>query len=84
MKSVNPWCVECLKHGLHTPWSELDHIIPLEQGGDDTVENMQGLCDRHHKLKTANDRGYKRTPGADSSGDPTDETHPWNRGDHEP
>jgi len=31
---------------------EIDHIIPLEQGGTNYPENLQGLCDSCHIFKT--------------------------------
>lgn len=42
--------------------TEVDHIIPLHQGGLDEWENLQGLCHEHHAAKTAKEmrahRGY--------------------------
>ena len=32
---------------------QADHIVPLEQGGTDGLENLQALCETHHKQKTA-------------------------------
>lgn len=34
-----------------------DHVIPLELGGEDEIENMQPLTVRCHKAKTARDHG---------------------------
>lgn len=34
---------------------EWDHIIPLELGGSDTIDNLQPLCRGCHKAKTAQD-----------------------------
>lgn len=31
---------------------ELDHIVPLSQGGDDTIENLQVLCSACHAMKS--------------------------------
>lgn len=44
-------CKEC---GLVTPLREmeLDHIIPLSQGGEDLEYNLQLLCIKCHKEKT--------------------------------
>lgn len=36
---------------------EIDHIIPLSQGGEDKVENMQLLTKGQHKIKTAIEKG---------------------------
>jgi len=35
---------------------EVDHIIPLSQGGSDTEDNMQLLTREQHRQKTANER----------------------------
>lgn len=32
--------------------TEVDHIVPKAQGGDDSMDNLQGLCKRHHSQKT--------------------------------
>ncbi len=32
---------------------QADHIIPLEQGGTDGLENLQAICGTDHKKKTA-------------------------------
>ena len=46
------------KAGLQLPmiWGEVDHIIPLFQGGTDDSYNMQLLCYDCHKVKTINER----------------------------
>ena len=46
----------CVKCGLVSMANECDHIIPLEQGGSNDMENMQTLCggpDGCHAKKTA-------------------------------
>lgn len=35
---------------------EVDHIIPLSQGGQDTPNNMQLITKEQHKQKTAKER----------------------------
>lgn len=69
--SENPHCAEC---GEITAWPygfEIDHIIPLEQGGPDTDDNRQLLCVTRpdkigcHELKTnqerkGKDEGYRK------------------------
>ncbi|MFN9293704.1 MAG: HNH endonuclease, partial [Planctomyces sp.] len=35
---------------------EVDHIIPLHQGGPDTLSNSQTLCIKCHQEKTKNER----------------------------
>jgi 5-methylcytosine-specific restriction protein A len=48
-----PLCVMCLKKGIVNAATQRDHIVPLAEGGADTSENTQGLCQNCHKLKTA-------------------------------
>ncbi len=71
--------MHCLESDIYTPWVELDHIVALTNGGTDTVDNLQGLCDRHHKQKTAADMGFLPRYGANPRGIPRDPTHHWNR-----
>ncbi len=33
------------------PW-EMDHIIPLAEGGKNTIENARTLCPKHHREAT--------------------------------
>ena len=40
-------CGELLPASFH-----VDHILPLWDGGDDTLENCQPLCPDHHAAKT--------------------------------
>jgi 5-methylcytosine-specific restriction protein A len=62
-----PLCSECLREGRTTATDEIDHIIPLKDGGPDTDENCTGLCKKHHDTKTAQDMGWneKTTYGED-------------------
>ena len=58
----DPYCVECGKLTLYPAGFELDHKVPLHQGGADTDENCQVLCngpDGCHERKTARDMGYR-------------------------
>lgn len=38
----------------------IDHITPLSQGGLTTRDNLQWLCDEHHKAKTARERAENK------------------------
>lgn len=49
----NPLCVHCLKKGKVTAAQEVDHIIPLAEGGPDRESNLQGLCIPCHEIKSA-------------------------------
>jgi 5-methylcytosine-specific restriction endonuclease McrA len=35
------------------PSTDVDHIVPKEQGGTDDEENLQGACHACHSWKTA-------------------------------
>lgn len=39
---------------------EIDHIIPLEDGGADTVRNMQLLTIAQHRFKTARENRLRQ------------------------
>jgi 5-methylcytosine-specific restriction protein A len=49
---LSPLCVHCEAHGLVTVAMEVDHIVPLSQGGPDTADNRQSLCLSCHRAKT--------------------------------
>ena len=62
----NPICNVCDDE----PAIELDHIIPLEQGGDPwDSENLQSICKTCHEVKTAREQG-KRIVRVDVHGRP--------------
>src|SRR5262249_41237655 len=48
-----PWCRMCRTKGIFTIARQLDHIIPLDAGGDPWPRsNLQPLCDACHGAKT--------------------------------
>jgi len=48
----DPHCQNC-RRLVDYPWGfELDHKMPLSQGGPDTEENSQVLCIECHKAKS--------------------------------
>lgn len=51
--SSNPLCCMCESSGHVTAATEVDHIIPLCNGGQDDESNYQSLCSNHHKAKSA-------------------------------
>lgn len=61
--TMHPLCVHCEAKGLVVAAAEVDHVIPLEQGGPDDETNLQGLCHACHKAKTAAE-ARKRGAGA--------------------
>ncbi|WP_323601523.1 HNH endonuclease signature motif containing protein [Pseudomonas putida] len=55
---ASPTCAECGRVVTYPHGFELDHCVPLHQGGADTDENCQILCcgsDGCHLKKTAAD-----------------------------
>jgi 5-methylcytosine-specific restriction protein A len=59
-KEKNPLCVECDKIELVVPVYVVDHIIPINAGGERlSDDNVQSLCESCHNRKSANEsRGY--------------------------
>ncbi|MHC4734639.1 MAG: HNH endonuclease [Planctomycetota bacterium] len=53
----HPWCNW---DGCHEAATQVDHVVPLSDGGPDDEWNFQGLCARHHGAKT---RGEKTNHG---------------------
>lgn len=49
-------CQSCLCVGIVTAGTDVDHIKPKTQGGNDTLSNLQLLCSTCHKQKTARER----------------------------
>jgi len=72
-----PLCVRCLEVGLVKGATQIDHKIPLFQGGEDTDENRQPLCDDCHHAKSMQERGCVKT-GANVAGLPINPSHHWN------
>lgn len=51
-------CAACGSMHNPVPARELDHIVPLAQGGTHDDRNLQGLCRSCHQTKTAREQGY--------------------------
>lgn len=50
----HPFCVHCLNRDEHVPATEVDHIIPINQGvARLDQKNLQSLCKPCHSCKTA-------------------------------
>lgn len=55
----------CESPGCDEAASEVDHVVPLEDGGERLDElNLQSLCGLHHRQKTARDVATRRAQGA--------------------
>lgn len=65
-----PLCRHCREKGITTRAQEVDHIVPLEQGGTYDDSNAQPLCIPCHQAKTAKDRGYRVRPQISADGWP--------------
>ncbi len=58
--SANPLCVWCKEKSIIEPSTVLDHIKPVEQGGDfHDAENWQALCVSCHARKSNQDKKNK-------------------------
>jgi len=53
-------CLACGEVTRLTP----DHIVPISQGGSDTIDNIQPLCESCNKSKGAHTMDYR--PGGES------------------
>lgn len=75
----NPYCVKCKANNILKLFDEVDHIVRVEDGGTDDLNNLQGLCEEHHYKKTQQEQGktYRSKIGRD--GIPKDPDHHWNR-----
>ena len=57
----DPFCVDCRAEGCLIPWTDLDHIVDMADGGAPlSMDNVAGRCKRHHSAKTARTRGFHR------------------------
>ncbi|MFF2406728.1 HNH endonuclease [Streptomyces sp. NPDC058092] len=56
--AVSGTCVMCLGSFLPSQ-VDIDHVVPLARGGEDVDSNVQVLCKRCHKTKTAMDFGKR-------------------------
>ena len=52
----DPVCQVCQRAAS----AQVDHIKRLAQGGDDSYENLQGICLACHATKTAHERQPER------------------------
>lgn len=60
----HPLCVECQAKGMVVAAAEVDHIVPLADGGTNDDENLQSLCKSCHSRKTARESGFGKEGGA--------------------
>lgn len=56
-RKKNRLCVHCLSEGITKISECVDHITPIEEGGDVwSPDNHQALCLHHHSVKTKKER----------------------------
>jgi 5-methylcytosine-specific restriction enzyme A len=51
----HPLCAHCLEAGRTTAATEVDHVLPLRQGGTHSRANLQSMCHPCHMAKTQGD-----------------------------
>jgi 5-methylcytosine-specific restriction protein A len=54
-------CAECLRQGRVRYGDELEHIVPLWQGGAESDSNREWICTEDHKIKTAREASERRS-----------------------
>ena len=72
--SAEPRCLSCLQQGRLSAAREVDHIVPLQQGGADAISNLQPLCHDCHATKSAAERGAQRKAAIGVDGWPLNRT----------
>ena len=50
-------CQVCLKQEIYAPATQVDHIKPKSKGGTDESNNLQAICVKCHREKTAREGG---------------------------
>jgi 5-methylcytosine-specific restriction enzyme A len=51
--SRDPLCTTCLQADRLNPSVMVDHVVPKSLGGEDSLENLRGICRRCHEVKTS-------------------------------
>jgi 5-methylcytosine-specific restriction protein A len=46
-------CQTCKRNGNVSAATQVDHIIPLHQGGTDAMDNLEAICTNCHSIKTS-------------------------------
>lgn len=78
----SPVCVLCLDRGIITPATDVDHIVPIKEGGEFLdFANVRSLChEDHSRVTRAAQYGHEVViKGCDARGYPLDPKHWWNR-----
>ena len=56
LKRDSHLCQLCLRNGIVTLATEVDHILNKARGGTDSMDNLQSVCRSCHRLKTHKER----------------------------
>ena len=51
----DPHCEYCLERGECHPAEDVDHVVPLSEGGTHALTNLKSTCRRAHNAKTRAD-----------------------------
>jgi len=57
--ATDPLCRECIKNGVVSQPTDVDHIVPvrLDDDGFFVLSNLQPLCTSCHRSKSAKEKG---------------------------
>ena len=51
--NADPLCVECMRNGITRLANVVDHIVPINQGGEELAwDNIQSMCQSCHNKKS--------------------------------
>lgn len=79
-KAQQPTCQRCEALGKVRPATQIDHDVPISEGGDPfpSLDELNAFCISCHSQKTNEDMSG-RVKGCDTTGLPLDPGHPWNK-----
>ena len=60
LKRDNGLCQPCIRQGVVTRATQVDHIVQKKDGGSDAEANLQAICTTCHKAKTASEAAHGR------------------------
>lgn len=80
-RKIHPFCTMCLKRGVHTIATCVDHIVPHKgnRGLFWSRVNWQSLCTTCHNAKKQTEEHKGFSTDIDGDGYPIDERHPSNK-----
>ena len=68
-RHMNPLCAECERKGRIAASECVDHIVPIQEGGDRYAHsNMQALCNRCHASKSGREAHTRAARANESKG----------------